>query len=213
MDRADKIASSPARALVEQKLLAGTPLEVIAQEIATETGEAFDVGAIKQYQDKYLANGKGLCNDVINTTKDLSKFELPAVSEIDTLSSYFSFKKTNEDLNLIYDRIRELNSLAKSYPDNDSFDKRISEYIKRADCIKERIVKSQYEDLRKSLLLNMGKKLVIAAIGVLMPYIPYDKRDEARKRFMSAIEPLINNEIIPPDPGDIIDIKKAEDGK
>jgi hypothetical protein len=213
MDKADKIASSPARSLVEQKLLAGTSFNVIAQEIATETGEAFDVGAIKQYQEKYLANGKGLCNDVINTARDLGKFELPAVSEIDTLSSYFSFKKTNEDLNLIYERIRELNVLAKGNPDNDSYDKRISEYIKRADSIKERIVKSQYEDLRKALLLNTGKKLVVAAIGVLMPYVPYDKRDEARKRFMSAIEPLINNEIIPPDPEDIIDIKKAEDGQ
>lgn len=213
MDRADKIASSPARALLEQKLLAGIPLDKIALEIATETGETFDVGAIEMYQAKYLASGKGLCNDVINTTKDLSKFELPAVSEIDTLSSYFSFKKTNDDLDLIYSRIRDLSALARSNPDNDSFDKRISEYIKRADCIKERIVKSQYEDLRKSLLLNMGKKLVIAAIGVLMPYIPYDRRDEARKRFMSAIEPLINNEMVPQDPADIIDIKKAENGK
>ena len=213
MDKADRIASSPARALLEQKLLAGTPLDKIAQEIATETGEAFDVGAIEMYQAKYLAAGKGLCNDVINVSRDLSKFEMPAVSEIDTLSSYFSFKKTNEDLNLIYERIRELNTLAKSNPDNDSFDKRISEYIKRADCIKERIVKSQYEDLRKSLLLNMGKKLVIAAIGVLMPYIAHDRRDEARKRFMSAIEPLINNEMVPPDPSDIIDIRKVENGQ
>jgi hypothetical protein len=212
MDKADKVASSLARALIEQKILAGTPVDIIAQEVATETGEALDVGAIQAYQKKYLQNGKGLCNDVINTTKDMSKFELPAVSEIDTLSSYFSFKKTNEDLTLIYDRIRDLNTLARQNPDNDSFDKRISEYIKRADCIKERIVKSQYEDLRKSLLLNMGKKLVIAAIGVLMPYIAYDKREEARKRFMSAIEPLINNEIVPPDPEDIIDLKKGNNG-
>lgn len=213
MDKADRIASSPSRALLEQKLLAGTDPEKIALEIATETGEAFDVDGIKSYQKKYLEPGKGLVNDVINTTKDLSKFELPAVSEIDTLSSYFSFKKTNEDLDLIYTRIRELKKKAEEFPEDDSYDKRMSEYLKRADCIKERIVKSQYEDLRKSLLLNMGKKLVIAAIGVLMPYIAYDKRDEARKRFMSAIEPLINNEMVPPDPEDIIDIKKAENGQ
>jgi hypothetical protein len=213
MDKADKIASSLARGLLEQKLLAGIPVDKIVQEIATETGEAFDVDAINLYRKRYLEEGKGLMNDCIAVSKDLSKFELPAVSEVDTLSSYFSFKKTNEDLTLIYDRIRELNTLARQNPDNDSFDKRISEYIKRADCIKDRIIKGQYEDLRKSLLLNMGKKLVVAAIGELMPYIPYAKRDEAKRKFMSAIEPLINNEMVPPDPADIIDIKKAEDGR
>ena len=82
------------------------------------------------------------------------------------------------------------------------------EYLQKAEGIRNRVFKSQYEDLRKSLLLNIGKKIVSAAIGVLMPYIPYNKQSEAKQRFLSAIEPLLSKEANPEEPEEIREIKE-----
>jgi hypothetical protein len=167
---------------------------------------------IEAYDTKYIKAGKALMVEVAEASKDLGKLEVPPADELDVLSSHFSFKKTNEDLNMIYNRIRELNTLAQLNPSVGSYDARIAEYIKRAEGIRERIFKSQFEDLRRAVLANIGKKIVVAAIGILMPFIDNKKRDEAKKLFMAAIEPLINCEMAPPEPNDVIEIKDNING-
>lgn len=212
METEDKVAQSPARATVEELILSGKTNEEIVSDVAGRMGVVLAVSDIETYRERYLKTGKGLCHEVIAASRDLGKSELPAVSEVDTLSGYFSFKRTNDDLDLIYDRIRELTALSRKYPDEDSYDKRISEYLKRAESIRERIFKGQFEELRKSILLNMGKKLVVAAITVLMPYIEYSKREEAKKLFMDAIAPILNVEM-PEEPVDIADARSRLNGK
>src|SRR3990172_821487 len=156
--RAESVAISKSRALIEQKILRGLPYEVIAQEVAQEGGDALLSDDIQAYDEAYVKTGKSLIAEVVDATRDLAKAELPSADEMDVLSGYFSFKKTNEDLKLIYDRIRELNTLAKENPAIGSYDARIAEYIKRAEGIRERIFKSQFDELRRSILVNIGKK-------------------------------------------------------
>lgn len=213
MDIADKVAASPARAKIEEKILAGIEPILISQQIAIETNLAVEPEEIIAYKKKYLKEGKGLCHDIMSATRDLAKFELPAATEIDTLSSYFSFQRTNDDLELIYERVRELTELARKNPSDDNYDKRVCDYLKRAESIRERIFKGQFEDLRRSILLNIGKKIVVAAISVLMPYVGYGKRDEAKRLFMDAIEPLLNPNMAPPVPADIEKIVEEANGK
>jgi hypothetical protein len=212
MDNADKVAQSPARAFIEEQVLAGKTNEEIVSDAAAARGEVFSCEEVEAYREKYLKTGQGLCHEVIEASRNLGRAELPATNDIDTLSSFFSFKRTNDDLELIYSRIRELTELSRQYPDIDSYDKRIAEYLKRAESIRERIFKGQFEDLRKSILMNAGKKLVVAAITVLMPYVQYNKREEAKKLFLDAIAPILNVEV-PMEPEDIAGARERLNGK
>ena len=60
---------------------------------------------------------------------------------------------------------------------------------------------------------TIGKKIASAAVGVFLPYVSSSKKDEARKKFLAAIEPLIDAEIVPQKPEDIEAIEKEVDGK
>lgn len=207
-----KIASSKNRLDIESKIIAGVSAEEICMYALREHNEVLTVPDIEEYKAKYILPCKGLIHKIAESAKDLSKREIPPVSEVDRLSGFFSFQKANEDLDMIYSRIKELKALAVSDPSEDSYDKRIAEYLKRVDAIKASLLKNQFEDLRRSVLMNIGKKIAIAAINTLLPFIKFEDRDVARQKFMRAIEPLVNPEV-PQEPEEIQEIRRSENGE
>ena len=212
MNKADRVAASQARSLIEEMLITKKPLADIIVAVANKTGEAFDVDDIAEYNKQYVLQGKALINDVINMTKDLAKNEMPALTDADQLSQFFSFKSTNDDLEMIYARIRELQIAGKAKPDDDTFDSRIIKYLDQAEKIRQRVIKNQFDNLRKTILMTIGKKIATAAVSVFLPYVSNTRRDEARKKFLAAIEPLIETEMVPKTPEDIQDVEKSVNG-
>lgn len=213
MNKADIVAASSARALIEESYMAGKTPEEIMVLVAQQTGEAFDLDDIKEYHKQYILKGRSLVSECIDVAKNLATAEIPPVNEADQLAKYFSFKSTNDDLELIYNRIRELKSFASLDNADDTFDARIVKYLDQAEKIRNRVVKNQFENLRKAILLNIGKKIALAAINSFMPYILSGKKDEARERFLKAIQPLIDSEMAPPVPDDIKDIDEGVNGQ
>lgn len=211
MSRADKVAASQHRALIEEMLIARKPIPEIIQAVAAK-GEAFDEDDIADYNRDYILKGRALVNEVMGVAKDIAKHEIPPASDADQLASFFSFKNTNDDLEMIYDRVRELKASAKKHPDDDSFDSRIVKYLDQAEKIRQRVIKNQFDNLRKTILLTIGKKIAMAAVSVFLPYVPGPRKEEARAKFMAAIEPLIDSEIVPPKPSDIDIIEKETNG-
>lgn len=208
------IASSEYRMDIEKRLFfTDTPLHKLAMELSKEFNEVITVEMLYAYKQKYSFKGKSLTETVVKATQDLVKSELPPSTDIDELSIYFSYKRINEDLQIIYDRIEALNRLAIDSPGDDSYDKRIDNYIKRAESIRQGIIKNQFNNLRKAILLNIGKKIAVAAIGIFMPYVSPVNRDEAKRRFMAAIEPLLNMDIIEKEPINITEIREARNGE
>jgi hypothetical protein len=207
MNKADRVAASKARALVEELLIAKKPYAEISQVVAEKAGEAFEPDEIRAYDNEYLKSGKGLITQVLDVAKDLHRSEIPAIDEVDQIAKHFSFQKTNEDLEMIYDRIRALKRDAALNPGDDTYDARIVKYLAQAEAIRSRVIKNQFDNLRKTILLNIGKKIASAAVSVFMPYVSAGKRDEAKRRFMSAIEPLIDAEVTPDVPEDIQEVE------
>ena len=212
MRKADKVAASKSRALIEEMLISRKPIPEIIKSIAETTGEAFDIDDIHEYNKEYLLQGKGLVNEVINMSRDMAKHDCPPASDADHLAQFFSFRNTTDDLDMIYARVRELREEAKKHPDDDSFDSRIVKYMAQAESIRARVIKNQFDNLRKTILLTIGKKIASAAVTVFLPYISTGNRDEARKKFLSAIEPLIDTEMVPPTPKDIQEVEKDING-
>ena len=213
MNMADRVAASKSRGLIEELLISKHTCDDIIKIVALKTGEAFELEEIKEYQKEYLNKGRGLVSQVFDVARNMAKAELPVVDEVDQLSKHFSFQKINEDLELIYNRIRELKHAADMNLEDDTYDVRIVKYLAQAESIRTRVVKNQFDGLRKSILLTIGKKIVVAAVSVFMPYIPTAKRDEAKRRFLSAIEPLIDAEVLPPKPVDIEEIEEDLHGE
>ena len=213
MRKADKVAASKARSLIEEMLIARKPIPDIMVAVAEKTGEAFDVDDIFEYNKEYILQGKGLVNEVINMAKDISKHEIPAVTDADQLAQFFSFKNTNDDLTMIYNRVRELRIEAVKNPGDDSYDSRVVKYLDQAEKIRNRVIKNQFDNLRKTILMTIGKKIASAAVAVFLPYVGPSKRDEARKKFLAAIEPLIDSEMVPPVPDDIKEAEKEVNGQ
>lgn len=212
MKKSDRVAASKARAFIEEMLIARKPLSDIIKAVAEKSGEAFDVDDINEYNKDYLLQGKGLVNEVINMSKDIAKHECPPTSDAEVLAKYFSFKDTTDNLDMIYARVRELREEAKKHPDDDSYDSRVVKYLDQAEKIRARVIKNQFDNLRKTILLTIGKKIASAAVGVFLPYISSTNRDEARKKFLAAIEPLIDTEMVPKTPEDIQEVEKDING-
>lgn len=213
MNKADKVAASQARALIEEMLLARKPIPEIMQAVAAKTGEAFDIDDIKAYREEYTDKGRSLITEVLGISKNMAQHEIPPLTDADQLSQYFSFKNTNDDLEMIYDRIRELREDAKKRPEDDTLDSRVIKYLDQAEKIRQRVIKNQFDDLRKTILLTIGKKIASAAVSVFLPYVTPSRKDEARKKFLSAIEPLIDSEIVPKVPDDIQEVEKDIHGE
>jgi hypothetical protein len=186
-------------------LLEQATSEAIAKAAAAKHGTDFDTASIERYRKEAFGKNDSPLQQVVKITKDLTSSEPPPLDEFGKLSFNFSFKKTNDDLELIYDRIRYLRGFAEDNPEDSSYDRRIKEYMSQAEAIRTRVFRQQYEQIRHAILLTVGKKLCMAAISILMPYIHKDFRDEAMRRFQAAVEPLLDLKAVPDIPKDMAD--------
>ena len=204
--KADRVAASKARALIEECFLARKRPHEIVIIVAERTNECFDVEDLRAYYHEYMEKGHSLIADCLMVAKDLSCNELPAVTDSDELAKFFSHKNTTEDLRMIYDRVRELTTIAKANNADDSFDARIVKYLDQAEKIRGRVIKNQFDSLRQSIVVNVGRKMVVAAIASFLPYVGPKYKTEAKEKFLKSIEPLINTDWTPTVPDDIQDI-------
>ena len=211
MNIVEKIAVSDARSLIDKMLLEKRSCSDICREVADKHKLVFHPDDIESYGKEMFLRGNSTIHQVIKVVRDINANELPGNSEFEKLSMNFSFQKTNEDLDMLYDRIRQLKKLADANPEDASYDKRIKDHLAQAEAIRTRVFRHQYEHIRKAVLLSQGKKICLAAISVLMPYIHRDHKDEALKKFQAAIEPLLDAKAIPDRPDDIIDLDAAAD--
>ena len=203
MNISEKIAASEARATIDTMLLAGKQLDEISKVVSEKHNIVLRPSDIRAYKKYMLLNNSSVVNQVMKVSKDINAYEVPGNSELDKLAMNFSFQKTNEDLDDIYRTIRRLRVLADANPDNASYDTRIKNYYAQAESIRCRVFRHQYENIRRAVLLSQGKKICMAAISVLMPYISKDFKEEALKKFQSAIEPLLDAKAVPNVPSDI----------
>jgi hypothetical protein len=205
MNILDTIAASEARPYIEELILAAAPSSEISLRVAEKFDVLFSPQVIEQYRQKALKDGNSPMQQIVKVTQDLANNDLPPLDELSKLSANFSFKKTNDDLELLYDRIRKLRKCADEEPEEASYDRRIKEYLAQAEAIRTRVFRHQYEQIRHAILLTVGKKLCTAAISILMPYIHKDHRQEAMRRFQAAIEPLLDMKSVPEMPIDVVE--------
>ena len=199
----EQIAVSEARPLIDQLLLEQLAYPEIVKKVAEKKEIIFTAEDIERYHKESYKSGDSPLRQVIQVTQDLSNGEPPALDEFSKLSMHFSFKKTNEDLDLIYERIRDLRAGARVNLDDPTYDRRIKEYLSQAEAIRTRVYRHQYEQIRHAVLLTVGKKICMAAISILMPYIHKDYRAEAMRKFQSAVEPMLDIRSVPDIPVDV----------
>ena len=203
----EKIAASVARPYIDELILLSEPSSTIAQKVAAKSGILFDPAAIETYRQELSKGGNSPLQQVVRVTQDLANNDLPPTDEFGKLSMNFSFKKTNDDLDLIYERIKDLRKFATANPEDGSYDRRIKEYLAQAESIRTRVYTHQYEQIRQAILLTTGKKICTAAISILMPYIPKMMKEEAMRRFQAAIEPLLDLRSLPDMPLEAEDLQ------
>lgn len=203
MNVRDKIAASTSRPIIDQGLMEGVGYVVISQRVRETGGEIFEPEAIEDYHIHAFKRGDSTVHQIIRMTQNIDSGELPANNSNDKLSTYFSFAKTTEDLDMIYDRIRELRVAARANPEQSSYDRRIKDYLAQAESIRNRVFRHQYENIRRAVLMTVGKKICLAAVSILIPYVNREKKQEALRRFQAAIEPLLDPKIIPSPPSDM----------
>lgn len=206
----EAIAASPARPFIDELILKNTPSSVISSRVAEKYDVLFDPAGIEKYRQKAISSENSPLQQIVKVTQDLSNNELPALDQLSRLSANFSFQKTNEELDMLSDRIRKLLVLADQNPEDPTYDRRIKEYLSQAESIRTRVFRHQYEQIRHAILLTVGKKLCTAAISILMPYIPRDNKKEAMRRFQAAIEPLLDMKSVPDMPADIVEATEGQ---
>lgn len=203
----DKIAQYERRAVVDDLLLKGMPPKRICRYLFEMYSDRFTEKAITDYRANFFRNENGIVNQIIKASQELADHDPPPTSDREVLASYFTFKRTKEDLDLIYERIRALREIATKMPYDDSYDKRIVLLLAQAEAIRNRVFRHQYEQIRKAVVLNIGKKICMAAINVFLAYVPSDKRKEAVERFDALVKPMLGLTAIPDEPDDISEIK------
>jgi hypothetical protein len=104
-----------------------------------------------------------------------------------------------------------MRDLAKKYPFDDTYDKRLIGYLAQAESIRTRVFRYQYEQMRKAVLLNIGKKLCMAAINIFLPYVHSEKRKEAVAKFEDVIKPLLGLTAVNEEPADIREVRDGID--
>ena len=204
MNIIDTIAASEARPFIDGLIMEKTPSSLIATAVGEKYGTIVEPADIEKYRQAMPAATPEVVKQIVQVTNDLAGKEMPATDELSKLSMNFSFQKTNEDLDLLYDRIRKLKVLADANPDDPTYDRRISEYIAKAEAIRTRVFKHQYEQIRQAILLTVGKKIATAAVSILVPYIHRDHKQDAMRRFQAAIEKLLDMKTLPDVPEDIV---------
>jgi hypothetical protein len=202
-DKSEQLEAAVFRPAIDLMILEGkSPLE-IAKKICIDFDVELTPAAVSSYKTRIFDTGKSTVAQIARMSVDLSKAELPPNNVSDKLSFYFSFQKAVDDLDILYDRIRRLKVAADNDIEEPSYDKRIKENIAQCEAIRVRVFRHQYENIRKAAIMTVGKKIISAAISILIPYIHKDHRREAMGRFQSAIEPLLDEQMVPDIPSDI----------
>lgn len=199
-----KISTSSLRPMIDELLLRGLSAKKIARHLY-ESGqeETFSEGTIADYRANFFRQGDSPLMQVVKVTQDLGDNEPPPSNDHETLAQHFTFKSTKTDLDLLYERIEKLKVLADAHPDDDQYDNRIKSYMDQAEKIRNRVFKFQYEQIRRAIMLTVGKKICMAAVSIFLPYIPAEKRTEAVQRFESMIGPLLDIRKLPDAPGNV----------
>ena len=210
-NKGKSVAESAKRPIVDDLLLKGMPPRRIVMYMREMHGEILAEKSVIDYRDNYFRSEHGIVAQIIKASQDLSDTEPPPTSDREMLAGFFTLKKTREDLDLIYDRIRKMKDLAERYPFDDSYDARIVDYLAKAESIRSRVFRHQYEMIRKAVILNIGKKIVTAAINVFLPYITGEKRKESVQRFEDIIKPMLGLAPEKEEPSDIQDIRADTD--
>lgn len=188
----DKVAQSDKRALIDDLLLKGMPPKRIVLYLRNvHNFNDFTEKAIADYRAVHFRSENGLVAQIIKASQELADREPPATSDRELLAGYFSFKATNDDLKLLYDRIKTVKEFAEKYPFDESYDERLVKLMAQAESIRTRVFRHQYEHIRKAVLLNIGKKICMAAVNVFLAYIPSDRRKEAVQKFEAIVKPML----------------------
>lgn len=202
-EKYEQLETAPFRPALDLLILEGRTDVEIAKKICIDFDVLVTPETVVKYRANFYNKGDNTVLQIAKVAADIAKNELPPVTVTDKLSYYFSFQKAVEDLDMLYDRIRKLKVAADADIEEPSFDKRIQVAIAQCEAIRVRVFRHQYENIRKAAIMTVGKKIISAAISILIPYIHKDHRREAMGRFQSAIEPLLDDQIVPDMPDDI----------
>lgn len=206
----DKVAQHEKRALIDDLLLKGMPPKRIVLYLRNvHNCNDFTEKSIADYRAVHFRSENGLVAQIIKASQELADREPPPSSDRETLAGYFSFKATNDDLKLLYDRIKVVKEYAEKYPFDESYDERLVRLMGQAESIRTRVFRHQYEHIRKAVLLNIGKKIVMAAVNTFVAYIPSDKRREAVTKFEALVKPMLEMSVIE-SPDEVIDLPPEE---
>ena len=207
-----KITQSPLRPIVDEMLLKGFAPKQISKQLAILGHEPFNENTIRSYRDEHFKSDSNPTVQAIKVLQNIGDNDPSPSNEGEYLASHFTFKSTKEGLDMLYDRIRKLKELADKYPGDPTFDKRISDYIDSAEKIRMRVFRFQYEQVRKAILLTVGKKLCMAAVSSFLPFIRKEDRDTAVSQFERMIQPMLEVKNAVEVPQDIKDVvEQVED--
>jgi hypothetical protein len=194
------------RPAIDELILKGLSAKKIARHLfETGASDTFSEKTISDYRANFFRTQDSPLLAVAKVAQDLVEND-PPVAPGDMFASHFTFNSTKADLDMIYERIKELRKLAKENPDDEQYDKRLFAALESAGKIRDRVYKFNYEQIRRSILLTTGKKICMAAVSIFLPYVPKDKRAEAVERFESAVTPMLGIRDLPDDP----EVEEAE---
>jgi hypothetical protein len=200
-----KISQSPLRPAIDELILRGLSAKKIARHLfETGASDTFSEKTISDYKSNFFRTQDSPLMAVAKVAQDLVNNDPPKNG--DMFASHFTFTSTKADLDMIYERIEALKKLAKENPDDEQYDKRLFAALESAGKIRDRVYKFNYEQIRRSILITVGKKICMAAVSIFLPYIAKDKRAEVLERFESAVTPMLGIRDLPGDP----DTEEAE---
>jgi hypothetical protein len=195
-----KIEKSPKRIEIEKRIIElmhqKNPIE-ISTILTQEFGEVFEPFDVEYYIKKYISSGNSIVKKVADAA-DVS-FNLGIDNSILEVSRRFSISEINKEFEIIYDRVKKLYELAKIYPDDPSYDRRIVAYLERASILRSVIMKDYMTEIKKNIMLDIGKRIILGAISIFIPYIPDSKKIEAKNKFMSFISHLFSEDFMQED--------------
>jgi len=195
-----KIEKSPKRIEIEKRIIElmpkKSPVE-ISIIITQEFGEVFEPLDVEYYINKYISNGNAIIQKVVDAAEE--SLNLGIDNSVLEVSRKFSISEINKEFEIIYDRIKKLYELARMYPDEPSYDRRIVAYLERASILRSVVMKDYISEIKKNIMMDLGKRIILGAISTFIPYIPDTKKIEAKDKFMAFISNLLSEDFIQED--------------
>jgi len=195
-----KIEKSPKRIEIEKRIIElmpqKNPIE-ISTILTQEFGEVFEPFDVEYYIKKYISNGRAIIQKVVDAANE--SLNLNIDNSVLEVSRKFSISEINREFEIIYDRIKKLYELAKIYPDEPSYDRRIVAYLERASILRSVVMKDYMTEIKKNIMLDIGKRIILGAISIFIPYIPDSKKIEAKDKFMAFISNLLSEDFVKED--------------